>query len=52
MGFPPQLWFGGEGDRAPDAALEDGTEREILEKVLKMGPRERKLLLGIARQIA
>lgn len=56
MGFPPELWFG-EGDkRAPDAALaavlEDETAREILAEVLRMGPRERRLLLGIARQIA
>ncbi len=56
MGFPPQLWFGGqEGDRIPDAALvaalEDGTAREILGGVLRMGPRDRRLLLGIARQI-
>lgn len=58
MGFPPQFWFGdgGDGNQAPDAALtaalEDGTAREILEEVLRMGPRDRRLLLGIARQIA
>ncbi len=55
MGFPPQLWFGEVGERAPDAALaaalEDETAREILVEVLRMGPRERRLLLGIARQI-
>jgi hypothetical protein len=34
------------------AALEDETTREILEEVLRLGPRDRKLLLGIARQIS
>ena len=57
MGFPPQLWFDTEvGDRTPDAALaaalEDGTAREILEEVLRMGQKDRRLLLGIARQIS
>ncbi len=52
MGFPPQLWIGGEGDQAPDAALEDGTAREILDEVMRMGPKDRRLLLGIARQIS
>ena len=57
MGFPPQLWFGGGGEcRAPDAALaaalEEETARAVLEEVARMGPRDRKLLLGIARQIA
>ena len=55
MGFPPQLWFGEGEERVPDAALaaalEDETARQILEEVLRMSPRERKLLLGIARQI-
>ncbi|MDQ3316913.1 MAG: hypothetical protein M3426_03225 [Actinomycetota bacterium] len=57
MGFPPQLWFGGGvADRIPDAALaavlEDGTAREILGEVVRMGPKDRRLLLGIARQIS
>ena len=57
MGFPPQLWFGGgTGEGVPDAALaaalEDGTAREILGEVLRLGPKERRLLLGIARQIS
>lgn len=57
MGFPPQLWFGeGVGDRAPDAALaaalEEETARAVLEEVVRMAPRDRRLLLGIARQIA
>jgi hypothetical protein len=56
MAFPPQLWFGDRDERAPDAALaaalEDETAREILGEVMRMRPRERKLLLGIARQIA
>lgn len=56
MGYPPALWFGeGAVDWAPDAALaaalEDGTMRGILEEVLRMGPRDRRLLLGIAREI-
>jgi transcriptional regulator with XRE-family HTH domain len=57
MGFPPALWFDTEvGDRTPPvalaAALEDGTAREILEEVLRMGQKDRRLLLGIARQIS
>lgn len=57
MSFPPQLWFGGgTGDRVPDAALaaalEDVTAREILGEVLRLGPRDRWLLLGIARQLS
>ena len=55
MGFPPQLWFGEGEERVPDAALavalEDETAREILAEVLRMGPRERRLLLGIAHEI-
>ena len=56
IGFPPQLWFGNTNEWSPDAALvaalEDETAREILAEVLGMGPRERRLLLGIAREIA
>ncbi len=58
MGFPPQLWFGEVGEeRVRDvalaaAALEDGTAREILYEVLTMGPKDRRLLLGLARQIS
>ena len=57
MGFPPQLWFDGEeGDHVPDtglaAALEDETARRVLEEVMRLGPRYRRLLLGIARQIS
>ncbi len=59
MGFPPGLWFGVGKERVPDealaavleAVLEDGTAREILGEVLRMGSRDRRLLLGIARQI-
>jgi hypothetical protein len=55
MGFPPQLWFGDAEERVPDAALaaalEDGSSREIVAEVLRVGPRDRRLLLGIARQI-
>ena len=56
MGFPPRLWFAGGGEEAEDmaleAALEDETNRAILEEAARMGARERGLLLGIARQIS
>ena len=57
MGFPPALWFDTEArHRIPDAALaaalEDGAAREILEEVLRMGQKDRRLLLRIARQIS
>ncbi len=58
MGFPPALWFGGveEGGHLPEdalrAALKDGTLRSILEEALRMRPKDRRLLLGIARQIS
>jgi hypothetical protein len=50
------VWFGGEGEQVADealsAALTDETAREILAEAMRMGPRDRRLLLGIARQIA
>ncbi len=55
MGFPPALWFGdaGEEGRTPDeallAALKDETMRSILEEALGLRPKDRRLLLGIAR---
>lgn len=57
MVFPPSLWFDeGEGGRTLDtalaAALEDETTREILEEAMRLGARDRRLLLGIARQIS
>ena len=58
MGFPPALWFGdaGEEGRTPDeallAALKDGTLRSILEEAQRLRPKDRHLLLGIARQIS
>lgn len=56
MGFPPELWFGEGEDRPPDAALtaalEDETVAEILGEVARMGPRDRRLLLGIAREVS
>lgn len=56
MGFPPALWFGDEGARTLDeaiaVALDDATIRAILDEALRLGRRDRKLLLGIARQIA
>ena len=56
MGFPPALWFGDDDGEAPDralvAALKDGTVRSILEEARRMRPKDRRLLLGIARQIS
>ena len=58
MGFPPALWFGNaeEEGRTPDdalrAALKDETVRAILEEALRLRPKDRRLLLGIARQIS
>ncbi len=57
MGFPPRLWFGiGIGDGSPgptlEADLKNETVREILWEVLRLGPRDRRLLLGITRQIS
>ena len=57
MGFPPALWFGGtEEGRVPDEALlvslKDETLRSILEEALRLRPKDRRLLLGIARQIS
>ena len=50
------LWFEGEGEQVADealpATLEEETTREILAEVMRMGPRDRRLLLDIARQIA
>jgi hypothetical protein len=50
------VWFGGEGEQVADealpATLEEETTREILAEVMRMGPRDRRLLLDIARQIA
>ena len=57
MDFPPALWFGPayEDDRAPDdallAALKDEILRSILEEAQRLRPKDRRLLLGIARQI-
>lgn len=50
MGFPPELWFGDEGgfeDEALLAALRNPTVRTILEEALKLGKRDRELLLGV-----
>ena len=57
MGFSPALWFDkSDGHRAPDAALtalfQDETALEILGEVLRMPPKDRSLLLSIARQIS
>jgi transcriptional regulator with XRE-family HTH domain len=55
MGFPPALWFGEAEERITDqalvAALKDGTVRSVLEEAQRLRPKDRRLLLGIARQI-
>lgn len=58
MGFPPALWFdeADEDGRLTDdallTALQDETLSSILEEAQRMRPKDRRLLLGIARQIA
>ena len=58
MGFPPALWFGdsGEDGRAADGALlealKDETTRSIIEEARRLRPKDRRLLLGIARRIS
>lgn len=56
MGFPPSLWFDTEDDEPADpalvVALEDETVRGIVEETLRLGKKDRRLLLGIARQIS
>jgi transcriptional regulator with XRE-family HTH domain len=58
MDFPPSLWFENAmgGGRATDdallAVLEDVTIRSILEEARRMRPKDRRLLLRMARQIA
>ena len=58
IGFPPAPWFGdaeGEGRTPVDAllaSLEDETLRSILEEALRLRPKDRRLLLGIARQVS
>lgn len=58
MGFPPELWFGAGGDtghvldEALMAALRDDTVAAILEQVVRLGVRDRELLLRMARQIS
>ena len=58
MGFPPALWFGEtrEDGRVADdallASLKDETLRSVLEEASRLRPKDRRLLLGIARQIS
>lgn len=58
MDFPPALWFGNDekDDRAPDdallAVLGDDTMRAIIEETLRLGNKDKKLLLRMVRQIA
>ncbi len=56
MGFPPALWFEEAEERITDqalvASLKDETLRAILEEAQRMRPKDRRLLLGIARQIS
>ncbi len=66
MGFPPQLWFGdraygaGAADEeallaatrdATRGAMRVATTRQILEEALRLGPRDRRLLLRLAKQV-
>jgi transcriptional regulator with XRE-family HTH domain len=56
MGFPPALWFEETEERITDqalvASLKDETLRSILEEAQRMRPKDRHLLLGIARPIS
>ena len=56
MGFPPALWFEeaeeGITDQALVAALKDENLRSILEEAQRLRPKDRQLLLRIARQIS
>lgn len=54
MGFPPELWFGGGRGKEGEllAVPDDGAVRALVEEALKLGPKERDLLLRIAQQIA
>jgi len=52
VGSKANVWFQDEGeqvaDEAPLAALEDETICELLVRLMRMGPRNRRPLLGIA----
>lgn len=56
--FPPVLWSGNDekNDLAPDdalvATLRDDTMRAIIRETLRLGNKDKKLLLRMARQIA
>ena len=56
MGFPPALWFDSRGDKPSDpaliVALGDETVRSLVEVAARLGPKDRRLLLGIAHQIS
>jgi transcriptional regulator with XRE-family HTH domain len=59
MGFPPALWFddAAEGSNADldvglAAALRDETARAIARESHRLSDRERKIVLGIVRQLA
>ncbi len=56
MGFTPALWFGEEEGRPADeallAALKDESLRSILEEARRLRPKDREMLLRIARQIS
>ena len=55
-GSKANVWFGGEGEQVADEALsatpEDETTRGIPAEGMRMGPRDRRPLLVIARRIA
>ena len=56
MGFPPALWFEEAEERITDqalvASLKDETLRSVLEEATRLRPKDRRLLLRIARQIS
>ena len=56
MGFPLALWFEEAEERITDqalvASLKDGILRSILEEAQRLRPKERRLLLSIARRIS
>ncbi len=58
MGFPPALWFDADAETSNDepdaglvAALRDETVREIARESARLPGRERKIVLGIVRQL-
>jgi hypothetical protein len=55
MGFPPAAWFDDGTDSDLDwglaGAMRDGTIRDVVREMSRMSARERRLVLGIVRQV-